>query len=99
MQPEFIDAKSPETGCLEERELSAGLTFSAVCGKYPSNFADLTTPGKKCIDPKLMAGVRKKVNACVGNQLKVWKERLDGGLITEEIWKKLIDLVTTTLCY
>lgn len=84
---------------LEERELSAALTFNAVCGMYPNNFSDLTTPGNTCIDPKLMANLKKKTDKCVADRRVDLKKQLDQGLITKEYWARRSETLEKEPCY
>jgi len=83
---------------LEERELSAGLTFNTVCAMYPNNFVDLTS-GKQCIDKRIFVTMAQRVDACKQKKYELWKKRLDAGQITLETWKKQSDAIEDKPCY
>jgi hypothetical protein len=84
---------------LEERELSAALTFNTVCAAYPNNFVDLTTLDKQCINKKSMANLVKRVNKCKDGKYTVWKQRLDAGQITQATFQKRTDEIEDKPCY
>lgn len=84
---------------LEDREFTIGLSFNAVCAKYPDSFADLTSVGKKCIDMTAFASTVGEIRACQESQLKFLKGLFDQGLITEEVYKKRSEKVFEDPCY
>lgn len=68
---------------LDDREFVVGLSFSAVCAKYPDNFADLTTLGNKCIDASKLANTIKLEQDCMKQKLQFYQGLLDQHLISQ----------------
>lgn len=83
---------------LADREFSVGLSFAAVCARYPDSFADLTLLGNKCIDKvefgKTATALRKCVDAKLDRLLKLKSE----GKITEAIWEKQVSKAMDDVC-
>ncbi|MGQ0622775.1 MAG: hypothetical protein ACT4QA_23200 [Panacagrimonas sp.] len=73
---------------LEDREFTVGMSFNAVCAKYPDNFADLTTIGNKCIDKAKYDETAKQQAQCLTAKLATLQALLDAGKITQELWEK-----------
>lgn len=73
---------------IEEREFSAGLSFSAVCAKHPDSFVDLTLFGKHCISQVDFEKLQKLQQDCVDRKLERLKRLYDMGLITKDEWEK-----------
>ncbi|TBC25580.1 hypothetical protein ELH33_32910 (plasmid) [Rhizobium ruizarguesonis] len=84
---------------LEDREFSVGLSFNAVCAKYPDSFADLTLVGKKCIDKNAFAATTGEVQACQQSKLVWLKGLLDQGLITQAVYEARVAKVFEDPCY
>lgn len=84
---------------LEDREFSTGLTFSAVCAKYPDSFVDLTAIGNQCIDKNLFQQYQKAEQTCAATKLKPYDELLAKELITPEQWVQKHDQIYSQSCY
>lgn len=83
---------------LEDREFSTGLTFSAVCARYPDSFVDLTKLGNKCIDKTLFEKMQKSEQRCVGKKIKRLDEMLAQKVITFEQWVQASDKAYAQPC-
>lgn len=83
---------------LAEREFSVGLSFAAVCARYPDSFADLTLLGNKCINKiefgKTAATLRKCVDAKLDRLLKLKND----GMITDAIWERQVGKAMDDVC-
>jgi hypothetical protein len=89
---------SINTQKLADREFSVGLSFAAVCARYPDSFADLTLIGNKCIDKlsfgKTVADMRK----CVDAKLDRLQRLRDEGRITQQIWENQVAKAMDDIC-
>jgi len=83
---------------LEEREYSVALSFNAVCARYPNNFVDLSTNGRKCIDMNLFQKVVRNTENCREGLLNRLKKQLDQGLISQKTWERRSDEVDRKPC-
>lgn len=84
---------------LEDREFTVGLSFNAVCAKYPDSFADLTKVGNKCIDKNAFASTVGEVRACQTSKINYLKSLLDQGLINQALYDKQVEKVFEEPCY
>ncbi len=92
---------------LEDREFTVGLSFSAVCAKYPTSFVDLTklgegkpaTAAQGCLDKNAFSAVLKDVKACTTAKLTYYKSLLDQGLINQATYDAKSAKVLDEICY
>jgi hypothetical protein len=83
---------------LGDREFSVGLSFNAVCAKYPDNFADLTLIGKHCIDKPAMGKTAAALRQCVDAKLDRLQTLKDQGKITPAIWETQVAKAMNEVC-
>jgi hypothetical protein len=83
---------------LGDREFSVGLSFNAVCAKYPDNFADLTLIGKHCIDKSAMGQTATAIRKCVDAKLDRLQDLKDRGRITQAIWEEQVSKAMNSVC-
>lgn len=84
---------------LEDREFNIGLSFNAVCAKYPDSFADITKPPGKCVDKPAFTAVLKDIQACTTNKLNYYKGLLDRGLINQATYDAKAAKLLDEVCY
>jgi hypothetical protein len=84
---------------LEDREFNIGLSFNAVCAKYPDSFADITRPPQKCLDKNNFATILKDVQACIRGKLTFFKSLLDQSLINQATYDAKAAKVLEEVCY
>ena len=84
---------------LEDRDFSIGLSFNAVCAKYPDSFADLTIVGNKCIDKNNFTALADGSQNCVLSKLKFLKTLQDQGLISQQTYDTRSAKVFDEPCY
>jgi len=72
---------------LEEREFSLGVSFSAVCAKYPNNFVDLTSGGH-CVDLTKFSQLVKLQAACIKVKTDRIDDLLERKLIDQVVWER-----------
>lgn len=84
---------------LEDREFEIGLSFNAVCAKYPDSFADLTKIGNKCIDKNAFAATVGEVQVCQTSKLTYLNNLLKQGLISQALYDKQSAKVFEDPCY
>jgi hypothetical protein len=84
---------------LEDREFSVGLSFNAVCAKYPDSFTDLTQLGNKCLDKNAFAVTARETQECIKSELQFLKDLFDSGLIDQASYEKRLEKVWDKPCY
>lgn len=84
---------------LEDREFNIGLSFNAVCAKYPDSFADITKPPGKCVDKNAFGTTAKEIASCIRNKVTFFKGLLDQGLINQAIYDAKVAKVVDEPCY
>ncbi len=84
---------------LGEREFQVGLTFAAVCARYPDSFADLTTIGNQCIEKTMLKEVQQTAIKCLEAKLRRLKQWFDDGLMPQKIYEAEVQKAYDTPCY
>lgn len=84
---------------LEDREFNIGLSFNAVCAKYPDSFADITKPPGKCVDKNNFGNTIKEIASCIKNKLTFFKGLLDQGLINQATYDAKSAKIIEEPCY
>jgi hypothetical protein len=82
---------------LGEREFQVGMSFAAVCAKYPDNFQDLTT-GNKCIDYEKYSAWQKANEACLAPKLDELDKKLELKQIDSETYGTLKESLLDRSC-
>jgi hypothetical protein len=83
---------------LAEREFSVGLSFAAVCSRYPDSFADLTLLGNKCINKIEFGKTATALRKCVDAKLDRLQKLKSEGKITDTIWEKQVAKAMEDVC-
>lgn len=84
---------------LGEREFQVGLTFAAVCARYPDNFADLTNIGNQCLERAELQEVQEAAVRCLKAKLTRLKEWFDEGLMPESVYLAQVNKAYEEPCY
>ncbi|WP_026622731.1 hypothetical protein M728_005767 (plasmid) [Ensifer sp. WSM1721] len=83
---------------LADREFSVGLSFNAVCARYPDSFADLTLVGNHCIDQASFGATAKALRECVDAKLERLLKLKEEGKISDAVWEKQTEKAMDDVC-